>query len=725
MPEHRTDLVVSARTKGFQDAQRQATKLVQDSSEALKKQTRGFTDMEKSVKSVDREVGKLEGTLQSLVKKQLDLTSAMEGISDKASPAYKDLAKQLKGVNLEANTVERTISRLDRAFRRQEQTSKRMMARGAFTQGLIQGATPGGLFLQRGPGMIRQTAGMAVGRTARGIAGGLASAPATGFGGLAEAAGAIPGVGGLLSGQIQAVSGMAQQGLGLQRQRLGMVPFLAGGGGRAIADIRRARARGAAGVAGPSPIAPVEITEEMRTTAREGAVQNLMREMGTGGERQRRNLVEKSFELQPRLRTQEAALLEGEVDAIRGGRIAESQADYERRRRRGGARGAAKARAGLFAPIRGAGRELMGVNQQEAMQTAGAIMQAGGGGLEGLREQGLLRTGFAAQTAYGVGPEVTGAFLQAGRRGGLSGLAPGTPGGGGEALTSAIADAMKLGLEGSEVNTYLQTMAEGISQWRQTGIPFAKEAIADFGSELGRLGIGGVRGAAIAGGVAGAAQRLSRGGPQTAQELLMMQTMGGLDLGTGAAGFEQAQIRLEQLKGGDVGGPELTKLFGQLMAAGGGGAAGRLMARQSLGQMGINIGAEEMQLMGKQIQGESLSEKQEKRLRDIQEQRATASRGAPESPQEMQNLASNMLKEFGSGLKTAAGIQNEQMKIGEKMIPALNNLNKAQMAVSKGFTELAGEPLTKLTEGVVSLTDVIVGKKGKGLVDYLSDWVAP
>ena len=63
----------------------------------------------------------------------------------------------------------------------------------------------------------------------------------------------------------------------------------------------------------------------------------------------------------------------------------------------------------------------LGYSLPQAMQMMGGITQAGGGVGRELGTQQLGLVGMAAQRAYGIGPEVTGAFLQGGRRGGVVG----------------------------------------------------------------------------------------------------------------------------------------------------------------------------------------------------------------------------------------------------------------------------------------------------------------
>ena len=86
--------------------------------------------------------------------------------------------------------------------------------RGAFTQGLAQGAT-GGEYYERGPGLGRQVVGRMVGGAARG----LASSPFTGLSGFSQAVTALPG-GEVVAGMLSAAMSMVQDQYGYQNAQM-------------------------------------------------------------------------------------------------------------------------------------------------------------------------------------------------------------------------------------------------------------------------------------------------------------------------------------------------------------------------------------------------------------------------------------------------------------------------------------------------------------------------
>jgi len=690
MAEIRTDLTLQYKSKGYSEVNQQVSKLAESASHANEKQAKGYS-------MVGNEVGRLKERLKDLAEEQADLNRQLEMIGDKASPAYKKLANQFKEVQSEGSRVERVIRSMERAFKDQTKSMEDMQKRGAFLQGFMQGAVPGAAFMQRGPGMGRQAIGMAVGRAARGVAGGLASTPFSGAQGIASALREIPFAGGLLAAPFQQATGYGEQALQMQRQRVQALPML-----------------NVAGMPG----------QYQRT---------LSRMMTQRAPEMERNVAQFRAGLMQRPPTK--PLSEGTpMYSYTPGKgyaptaeamqeppgLAEAVAGERQRQREAVERDAARAvRQRMFRGIRGAGKELLGVGEPEALQRVAGMTQAAGGTIDQLRQQGMLRTGMAAEAVYGVQAGTSGAFARGGRLGAFAGAQPGIQGAGAKALTDQIAAAMEMGLSGSDVPMYLQQIASGITQWEQTGIPVADKAMAGFGKAVAEYGFAGPRAAAIGGGFVRAAQGLSTRGPQSAADLLMLQTMGGFK-GGGAADFEKAQIRLEQLKLGEVGPEQIKGLVGRMLQAGGGGAAGRLLARQQLGRMGINVGAEEMQLLGTQMTSGSLTEAQQKRLKVLGAQRKEAAMGAPKTPEEIQKTAAKAMDTFGANLQKAAKIQNQQIDIGTKMIPMLNSLENTSGMLSKKFANLAGEPLEKLTASLERLTDALVNED-KSLLTALKE----
>ena len=723
MVQIRTELLLAYKSKGYAEVQQQSSKLAESAARANEKQAKGYS-------AVGKEVDRLKDRLKDLAEEQSDLNRQLEMISDKASPAYKRLAGRFKEVQQEGSRVERVIRSMERAFKDQTKAMEDMQKRGAFLQGFVQGAVPGAAFMQRGPGMGRQAVGMAAGRAVRGFGGALAQTP---FGGAQAIAGAlreIPFVGGLLAAPFQQAAGWGGMALQAQRTRVGMLPFLGTGAGGMVGRARaRAGGRRAIEARGQEAFYGAALAEEAPSIAKQAYMdverEDFMKKQlerwkapeGIAARAQAKNLEAAWQQHARKTRLEDRADLWARTRAGEEARAAAMTPQETARAQRRAARIAARR---AFAPMREAGQQMLGITEPEAIQRAMEMVQAQGGNLEQLRRQGMLRTGMAAEALFGVQAGTAGAFARGGRLGALAGVTPGTEGAGARALTDQIAAAMEMGLSGAEIPMYLQQIASGITQWEQTGIPVADKAMAGFGKAVAEYGFAGPRAAAIGGGFVRAAQGLSTRGPQSAADLLMLQTMGGFKGRGGAAAFEEAQIRLEQLRPEEVGPEQIQNLVGRLLQAGGGGAAGRLLARQQLGKMGIQVGAEEMQLMGRQMTGEGLTEAQQARLEALGRQRREAAAGAPKTPEELQARAAKAMDDFGGALQKAAMIQNRQIDTGEKMIPMLQNLENTSGMLSKKFADLAGEPLGKLTAALEKLTDALV-KEDKSFLTALKD----
>jgi len=643
MAETRTDLVVNARAKGFQQVQQQAGKLVDQATKAAANQAKGYTKMAGSTSAYRKEVKELEKQLANLSKQQLATMKAMQGM-DKVSNTYKQLKENLKNLGSEAVLTGKKIALTHQAFGPRGATggplTARQMGAGGFVQGLAQGGL--GISLQRGPGMWRQAAGMAVGGMARAAA----EMPFGGVEGLQNLISKAPFLGPLAGMHFGNAMQFAQGSMGVQQARLGAVPFFE----RPTANIDKAR------------------QQAMGKTPGEYENRILTERMGIFAKQE--NLTEKErtealWSVQTQLRQ----------DLATGGKG----------RALAGAQAAGAAAGQPFAEVRKAGRELAGLSEQQALEASMNMLQRGGGTLGQAQQQGMIRAGFAAQTRYGIGPETQGAFLQAGRRGGLAGAG----GRAGEAMTDAIAQGMSLGLEGSELQDYMAQMANDIASWKQTGIPLNSKSVYQISGAIAGTGLGGVRGATIGRGLAQAGQQLSAGGVQDTIDLLMLQTMGGFK-GGGMEEYEKAQIRLEQMGGvGQEWNADTVKsLVDQLMQAGGGGATGRQVVRQALGRKGI-----------KMTQAETLAFTESnpmQQAKTLQEMGAVAA-NRPENAGEMIEQAAQSMRDYGTAIGKAANLQNQQNQVGETMIPIMQKLQQSAMNIDTAFVKIAEKPLAWLS----------------------------
>ena len=736
----KTNIVIGAQTKGFDEAQQKASKFNKEIAESTKAQAKGFADAQKQVKDfgdvtakmhqsfgkssgefkkhieavtakfanlnsmdfakVQSSIGNLKDHLQDLGKEQLAVTSVMEDMADKASPAYKKLEDHLKSLNAQSRRAKREISGLTQAFSKQAAAAEKaaraaQQAKGAFVQGMAQGGLGiPAAFAQRGPGFGKQLAGMGVGRAVSGFGGaarGIAGAAFSGVGGLAQAISGIPIAGPAAAAQLQTAAAYSQQYLQFQKQRIGMIPYMT--------SPEKQRKLGKITSRGQREL---DLLEGMQATQAGASQASQHTALG-----KKINIPELSPEQRANLPPGAAAFMEGAIDTgdLRlQGRIAQQKHKVAR---------LMKMRKGTAAPglagLGDLGMNLLGVNKVESERAATSIVQAGGGQLGEARRHGIVGAGFAAQTMFGVQSGVSGAFLQGARRGGLVG--GGKKGGvrAGSELQAAIQDGFRMGLSGSEINTYLQSIAAGIQRFESTGIPVARESLADMGQEFQKSGITGTRAAKIAGGIQNYAQGMGQRGIRGGGDLLMLQMMGGYK-GGGAEGLQQSFLNLEDMKSGGLGGMNMggktAGMLRKVMKLHGGGAGGEFGLMNFLTkQMGTPVSMRETMLLSKQLQDGKLTKDESAYVAREDRRRKQGSREAGAiSGKGLTSSAASAINNWGSSVKKQAEIQNKQLSAGKDMIKSIQALDGASANISKTFTGLVDGPLTSFSKGLEALT---------------------
>ncbi len=704
MADVRTNVVISAETKGFDKALRQTLGVNEAALKGLKGQAESY-------KSVQKEVKGYQGKLDDLSKTQLNLSRSMEAMGDKGSEAYSTLKQGLRDVTREARDTERVITNLEKAYRKEGEAVKTLgaaqkkvsdqqqqdarQARGAFTQGLIQAGAPGmaPMFMQRGPGMRRQAAGMMAGGLLRRGIGGAGAAAFGGLQGMQQALSAIPGVGGFLAGQLGTAAGFAGQELQYQRQRVEAAPFVgATGPGKEVTDIRRELRKFREGTLAEKY--QLRSSVDIRTGERVQRLGGIVDPESKFGQRilalrQKRPQWQKLREMGE---TPEEYRLRMAGRGVREGRIAERLEEARK------------------LTIGGMGARLRGISEQEAMQETAAISQAAGEQYTGRAGQRrFMETAMAAQTAYGLGPGVTGAFGMGARRGGLVGGRDR----GAESMTEALADAVTLGLSRSETQMYMQQVAQGIQQFQQTGIPFNKDSLSSMATALGR-GMASTRAMRVAGGVQQYVQGIGARGPAGGLDLMAMQAFGGYRGGGGAEELERSFIQMEEMGGNlrekGVGGIKAGSAMGgmmrRIMEMGGGGAGGRLFLRKQLGRMGVQVGAKEMSILGKTLTGEELT-KTESAWMAAEERTRTRSRtesAGLRGPRGLAGMAEDIVAKMGPNLATQASLMNQQKAVGKKLLGTVQTLQQSAINTNTAFADLAAGPLKKVSEGLEEFT---------------------
>lgn len=417
---------------------------------------------------------------------------------------------------------------------------------------------------------------------------------------------------------------------------------------------------------------------------------------------------------------EEAIRKQGEIED-RGRRARERlQREYTAERKQA-ARRIWKAQEAPFQTPAMMGRELRGLGRQEALQETMQFAQAAGGTFTGQfpGERRALRASMAARTLYGVGYETTGAFQMAARRGGLVG----GRGRGGEEITEALADAVRLGLGGSEITQYMQVVAQGIQQFQQTGIPMAKDSLRDMAGALQfGGGMGATRALATARGFQQMVQGMGARGPTGGLDLMLMQEFGGYTGEGGPEALEKAFIQMERMgeaygKGGVeamASDEAMSNVMRRIIGMGGGGAGGRMFLRRQLAGRGINIGAQEMSILGKRLEGIELTPEEAAMAKGPEEARGKA----PTSLKDLTTTAKDAVTGMAPNLRKQAALQDKQLAVGQAMASTVQNLEMSAANTSKAFANLAGETLQKLTGGLEKFTQQLEGltAEGGGLV---------
>ena len=745
MTEHKTEVIVNAKAKGFQQVQQQAGKLMDAATKAAATQAKGYTKLEGNTKAYRAEIKKLESSLRSLEKQQLQTLKAL-GQTDRTSKAYKALHEQFRNLNAEAQRLAQQKGFVQKLYGPKGPGGRPLtdadMARGGFMQGF---AGSMGIPLQRGPGMWRQAAGVAAGTMLKGAAG----APFGGVSGVAQGLAGIPVVGGFAAGQFNNAMQFGEGALGVQRSRLGMAPFL--GASESGGNVAEARRRGRAGVRA-SQFLPEGQTKFAGDREIGQAADEAVRKETAAWQSEQ---VEPLQRLKRGLIDTGKIILKGGIGAGAGGALGPigtaagglyaagkqfmrgrqqgslyeranaaelaavekagaPEVAYRKAQDAAGETAARRERAEPFKEIRAAGLKYGGMSEADALQAAQGVLQVSGGGMTDLRESGMLPTAFAAQTKYGLGADITGAFAGAGRtgRGGLVGL-------GGEGVTSAekmtiaIQDGLSMGLEGSELQEYMAQMAQGIQSWKSTGIPINPASIAGLGMAVtNNTALGGLRGSAIGRGLATAAQGVSETGVQDAVDLQMLQTMGGFKGGS-LEDYEAAQVKMEEMGGPGGWGPEQMKeMVTKLTEAGGGGASGRYVLRKAFGRKGIKMSQAETIALEKAMTGQELTEHEEGLKGKIMSKIDTAQENMPMDAEDLQAQAAEIMKGYGANVQRASGIQNDQNAVGERMITTLQSLQDSQVKVTRIFDNLAGGGLTKISGLIEAFTTSLANISG-------------
>lgn len=566
---------------------------------------------------------------------------------------------------------------------------------GSFFRGLIQGAGFGEFYPdQSRAGMMKQAGGRMLGQMGAGIA----SMPFTGLQGMQQGLAGIPFVGGIAAGALSAGQADAQKALGYQQNLLGLAPYL---NTRNIARAHVAASTARSGVlargithATEADVLTPALTANQDEAEREAifdarrpgsgsAHQNVIMPtpIGGGGGGQlasigsaRRDVITQAMR---------------EEDTRRQG-ILDTEAD----------RAARAAQSGMnpLGNLNSAAANLGAMDANEAAKFAQGLLGRSGGQLggKGLGSE-FVNNAIAAKTVFGAGGDITGAFGQAARRGGIVG-----GGNSSEALIKAIQAGMSAGMDDSEVRDFLQTVAQAQEQFLRTGIPVNPQSMATAMGTMASTGLGVGRGSAVGQQLTGHAQQISQTGPQSAADMLMLQKFGNFK-GGGLDDLESAMEKLENLQ--DLKPEQFLDFISSISKGSGGGSQGRYALRSVFGGMGAKLGIGESKLIQKAADGGQLTDGEKKQVAAIQSEMARRTSEAQGlGGTGLQNRASGTVGTLAPGVRTQAGIENLNIAIGQKLLPTMANFEKVAQKSAESLKEFAPtlEAVSGATLGIAS-----------------------
>jgi hypothetical protein len=643
--------------------------------------------------------------------------------------ALSKMRSQLSSLKQNYRDATKEVDKLSKAFDRQSEAiaknAEKQQKRGAFIQGLAQGGFSPAAFLQRGPGMPQQMAGMAIGRTFRtGMAG--VGGSFTGVQGLQQFLGSIPGVGGFLSGQIGKLAGYADQNINYQRTKLEMAPYLS-----TFSELQK-------GLASRQKASPT-ISKAILT--RKEALDQLYARKEMKSDQLRRKAMDRASS---RIEQSKGGVLDRIYDTVTGegikrdiGIILEEnkKADKEIIKYKKGAakeykailkqyseeksnnekslRKGANSRKSFEEIIAKEGAKLLGMNKDETTRFLGSILQAGGGVATGEQAKGIRKTAFGAKTLFGVQGGVSGAFLKAGRRGGIVG----GMGKADNAFKQAINEGISLGLSGSEINQWLQQIASGIYQFQQTGIGINVDSISKLATDIGRAGLPITRAINMAQGMTQYLQGIGSKGISSGLDLMMLRELGGFR-GGGVGEYRKARSRLEelqfQMQGMGVEGIAKSPISGALRKLM--GVAGQdpniqaQMLQSGLQSMGVKASVREFNWLASQLMGGPTTGDQGKAIADFskEQQKGQQELSAISKMGGISGAAMKMVKDRAPNLRAQAEMQNKQINIGGKAVSTMQAFESNALKVSDAFITLADGPLKTVHEAMSSLTDISI-----------------
>lgn len=639
MVEKKTTIVLEAQTKGFGSAKTEIRSTFREMD--TEEPNEGFRELLGTVDSTFKAIGSLADGMRTLQEEMLKASDA--GDFRQMVGGVKELTAAIEQMT-GARKKDRQEAQAERAAAKKSREEEKAQRSSAFGMGVMQGAGMGEYFPEHG--LTRNAAGRAVGGFGRGVfnagfAGTVGSA-FSGASGVSTALQGVPVVGGMLAGQLQSTMAAAQEALGYEGVKMQLARF------------------GYRGDTMTTPgKKPPTFTEDEKKFESEFAAEerdqrvNRAMEMERAGEGAYGDYTELRDQEVKRSMAQEKAMgpkALAVLDRVREGRFGEKDAPKK---------------TSLF----GIGANF-GMSLPETAQFAGSILETAGGGFKQLGER-QLSTALGMERRYGVGGDVSGAFMRGGRTGAAGGAT------GEQATVQALKAAVELGLEGSDLTAYMRDTAQALMSFDQTGIPIDINSLAALQKNIAMSGLGTMQGARIGRGLRDVGADIGSSGPKNAAQMLIFRQMFGYQ-GGGTKDFFNASMNASQGKFAEGG---FQNLLGSVMQGKGSDATEKnaMFLQQFLQQAGISISLP---------QAYDVARGDKAAIAATQKDIAAGTSAA--SGITAERIATAGMGATPGALRTAAGVTNARIGAGQEMLPAMQEFEKAQSAMLRNASEFSG-----------------------------------
>lgn len=590
-----------------------------------------------------------------------------KGSAERAANEKKVLDNLLRQIS-----VEEKLAAIRRAVAADEARANRGTA---FRQGLYQGfGGPVANYMHRRANastqeerdeMRAQFVGQMLGGAGRGVLGlgsravGAASAMVSGQGPLSTLLGNIPFIG----GAAQLAESSVQRAVNFERSRTAALPFIGGFEGYNPGRL----VKGTPGTPDSSTMAtviPGSLTEKRRQSAIGTATQRTM-ELPSSG-----NPIE--------------MLLAKQVNETLGAGVKDIVQKAQGIVTTPGKPGTPDRRVGgTLSDYYAAGNRAL-LSREQTMQALGEV----GRGVGGRVSADTFGQVEAARAYYGVDRGLGAQVFRQSR-----------PGRGGaddtDALARGISDALRTGLEGSEVSEYLERLVGLQEQAAERGMKISTESFGGTSGMLRAAGLEGPQAGRVAAQFTTFGQNLSDRGASSPVDIALLR----------AAGFDPSKggdSYIDALEAAESPTPDmLFKLISNLSAGGGGSKRTGFSLRRALGSVGVSLSSQ---------QGRALAEAAEGGMSGFKGRLEGLGIGTVGADGKFQFNPAMTGKEMEGKLDTAAfrelaGLQRSQIAVDNNLLIAGQNAAKQVQALEVQFADLtkimSTLSNTKITDGLV------------------------